>query len=352
LGLVIRAFAGILRRVMRGLMSLLKPDGRFVLLTALCLSAGLMGCVTLEPSPVTGVQISSQAGKLSVSIDGLPFTEYRFNGVPKPCLYPLTGPTGDGMTRNYPFNNPPGEEHDHPHHRSVWFGHGSVNGVDFWTESSGTGRIVHDKFTAIRGGQNKGIIASHNRWVRPDGQVVCTDDRTLTFYKTPATVRMFDVEITLHADHGDLVLGDTKEGTMAIRVAESMRVTRADGSRNPSAHIVNSEGVRDLEAWGKRARWCDYSGLVNGRPAGIAIFDHPQNPRFPTWWMVRDYGLFAANPFGQHAFEKLSDAHVGDLKIAAGGSVTFRYRVLLHTGTADQAGLAERYQEFVGNGGE
>jgi hypothetical protein len=44
------------------------------------------------------------------------------------------------MTRNYPMAKVPGEETDHPHHRSLWFAHGPVNGVDVWTERKNTGR--------------------------------------------------------------------------------------------------------------------------------------------------------------------------------------------------------------------
>jgi hypothetical protein len=309
----------------------------------------LSSCATIkvEPPPLTGVQISSLPGKLAVSIAGQPFTEYHFTDTPKPYLYPLLGPTGAAMTRNFPMASPPGEEHDHPHHRSLWFGHGLVNGIDFWTEKAGTGRIVHDRFTGIRGGQEKGIIRSRNKWIAPDGKIVCTDERSLTFFNGGPTVRMLDFEITLNADHGELVFGDTKEGTMAVRVAETMRLTQPAGTLNPESHIVNSEGAHDTEAWGKRAKWCDYSGLVDGKLVGIAILDHPKNPRYPTWWMARDYGLLGANPFGQHEFEKLSNENVGDLKIPAGQSVTFRYRFVLHTGTAEEARLAERFEQFA-----
>lgn len=317
----------------------------FLIFSALLVTS----CATLklEPPPPAGVQISSQPGKMTVSIAGRPFTEYHFLNTPKPFFYPLLGPTGAGLTRNFPMATPDGEEHDHPHHRSLWFGHGLVNGVDFWTEKPGTGRIVHDKFTAIRGGADKGFIRSRNKWLAPDGRVLCTDERAVTFYNTGTNTRLLDFEITIHADHGGVVFGDTKEGTMGVRVAETMRLTQPTGGVNPDSHIVNSEGARDTEAWGKRAKWCDYSGLVNGKLAGIAVFDHPQNPRFPTWWMARDYGLLGANPFGQHEFEKISNEQVGDLKIAAGQSVTFRYRVFLHAGDAAEAKVAERYEEFA-----
>jgi hypothetical protein len=83
------------------------------------------------------------------------------------------------------------------------------------------------------------------------------------------------------------------------------------------------------------------------RLVGFAIMDHPTNPRHPTWWHVRDYGLFAANPFGQHEFEGLKDKHAGDLKIPAGQSVTFRYRVIIHEGDEKTAEIARRYAEYA-----
>ena len=317
---------------------------------AIPLTLLLTSCATIKlepPPPPAGVQISTQPGKMTVTIAGELFTEYHFLNTPKPFLYPLIGPTGAGLTRNFPMAAPEGEEHDHPHHRSLWFGHGLVNGLDFWNETPGAGRIEHDKFTGIRGGPDKGIIRSRNKWIAPGDKVICTDDRLMTFYNVGTNARLFDFEITINADHGEVIFGDTKEGAMGVRVAETMRLAQPTGGVNPESHIVNSEGARDTEAWGKRAKWCDYSGLVNGKITGIAILDHPQNPRFPTWWMARDYGLLAANPFGQHEFEKLSNENVGDLKITAGQSVTFRYRFFLHTGTAEEAKVAERFEEFA-----
>jgi hypothetical protein len=152
-----------------------------------------------------------------------------------------------------------------------------------------------------------------------------------------------DFAITLFASNGPLTLGDTKEGTMAVRLAETMPLRGPAGS----GHIVNSAGARDDATWGKRADWCDYYGPVEGRTVGLAIFDHPENPRHPTWWHVRDYGLFAANPFGRHDFEKLPNKTAGDLTVPAGQSVTFRYRFYLHEGNEQQANVAEKYREYV-----
>jgi hypothetical protein len=170
-------------------------------------------------------------------------------------------------------------------------------------------------------------------------------------YARPDHERVFDYEIALQAGDHEVVFGDTKEGSMAIRIAESMRLapSSAAGARTArpdGGHIVQSTGVRDGQTWGKRAEWCDYNGPVQGQRVGIAIFDHPDNPRHPTWWHVRDYGLFAANPFGAHDFEK-QPAGAGDLRIPAGQSVTFKYRFFLHEGDEKQAKVAEHYRDYV-----
>ena len=151
-----------------------------------------------------------------------------------------------------------------------------------------------------------------------------------------------DFDVTIHASHGDVTLGDTKEGSMAIRLAPTIRLQGEVGE----GHIVNSEGDRDDTTWGRRAAWCDYYGPVKKNIVGVAIFDHPDNPRHPTWWHVRDYGLFAANPFGVHDFEGKPPG-TGDIYIASGENKTFRYRFFFHIGDEQEAKVAERYLEYA-----
>lgn len=303
-------------------------------------------------SPVTtlrgadGVQLTQGADKVRVEINGELFTEYCFTGAPHVYFFPLLGPGGIRLNRNWPMTETPGEERDHPHHRSLWYSHGAVNGVDFWSESPKAGKIVHDRFLEVNSGKDSGVLRSANRWIAPDGTVKLTDERTFRVYARPGRERLFDFEITLKATPDqEAVLGDTKEGSMAVRINEDLRLTR--GKNKPgTGRIVLSTGVKDGQTWGKRAEWCDYYGPLDGKVVGIAIFDHPSNPKHPTWWHVRDYGLFAANPFGVHDFEKQPPG-TGDLRIPAGQSVTFRYRFYLHEGDTEQARVAERYREFA-----
>ena len=316
----------------------MKPNQ--IILALLFANLGANGAPADRPLP--GIRFSTQEDRLRVEANGKLLTEYYFTNVPRPFCYPLIGPGGAEMTRNYPMKKVEGEETDHPHHRSFWFTHGAVNGVDFWTDHETAGWIIHRGFTELTPGLKSGSFKARNDWVTKDGKLICTDDRTMTFYAPgKEDERVIDCAITMHAGADGLVFGDTKEGSFAIRVAETMPSKKGRGD------MLNSEGDRGAKAWGKRARWCDYWGPVGDSVVGVAIFDHPANPNHPTWWHARDYGLFAANPFGKHDFENLKDKAAGEVKVAANGSITFRYRVLLHRGTAGDANIAARYSDYI-----
>jgi len=288
------------------------------------------------------INIRDLGKSLRIEADGALLAEYRYSDVPRPFFYPVIGPTGQNMTRHWPMSDKgKGEHQDHVHHKGLWFTHGAVNGVDFWAEGKNSGKIVHEKFERIESGAKVGVFECANKWVASDGRVICTDRRIHRFAKEGQRI-LIDYDVTLIASEGKLTLGDTKEGSMAIRVPATMRVA----GLLAKGHILNSEGVRDAQAWGKRAKWVDYYGPVEGKTVGIAIFDHPRNPRHPTWWHVRTYGLFGANPFGIHDFEKKKKG-TGDMAVPAGESVTFRWRVYLHPGDAKAGDVAGEYKRFA-----
>jgi Methane oxygenase PmoA len=298
------------------------------------------------------VEVKEQADRVRVEIDGKLFTELRFTGAARPYYWPLIGPGEVKMTRAWPMEEPPGEQHDHPHHRSMWFGHGVVNGVDFWTDPAATeaeahpvGKILHEKIIEAKSGAEFGTIKSAQKWVAPDGSQPVTSTQTLRVYERPASERLFDFEITLTAGGKDVVFGDSKEGAAAIRIAETMRLKGANGPGQ--GHIVNSEGDADDQAWGKRAKWVDMSGPVGGHTLGIAFMDHPKNPRHPTRWHARDYGLVAANPFCEVEMDKNQPKGAGDFTLKAGQSIAFKYRILIHEGDAAAAQVKDRYAEFI-----
>ena len=306
------------------------------------------------------VKFKKRADSIEVLIDGMAFTTYYFGrNSPKPYMAPVRSARGTVVTRGFPMRTDiPGERHDHPHHRGLFFAHGDINGIDFWGEGQvtnasqtvngvyyptagelPTGRTVFQKLGRVKSHGNSGTVKAEFELEGTDGKVMGAETQEYTF-SGDATSRTIDCVFTLTANQGvPLKMVDTKEGTFAIRVV--------NGLTAPNLKMVNSEGKVGVdEIWGKRANWVDYSGEVDGEPLGIAIFDSPANIKHPTYWHARDYGLFAANPFGEHDFCH-DTRRDGSVTIAKGESLTLRYRVLIHHGDAARARIAAAYDAYA-----
>ena len=305
------------------------------------------------------VKLQKQTDSVDVLIGGKPFTTFHYGkDSPKPYMSPLRSAQGTVVTRGFPMRKDiPGERHDHPHHRALFYAHGDINGIDFWGEGEPTkasqtangvvysseslpkGQTVFQKFDAAKSGGASGTLKAEFALVGPDGKAIGGETQEYTF-SGDASTRVIDCTFTLIADQGvPLKLGDTKEGTFAIRVV--------NGLTKPGLKMLNSEGKVGVDQiWGKRADWVDYSGEVDGESLGIAIFDNPANPKHPTYWHARDYGLFAVNPFGEHDFYN-DPKRDGSITIAKGDSLTFRYRVVIHHGDAAEAKIAEAYSRYA-----
>jgi hypothetical protein len=298
------------------------------------------------------VKLTRSDDRVRVEIDGKLFTEYIFKGAQKPFLYPIIAADGTELMRHFPIKKDvPGEVKDHPHHRSLWFTHGDVNGLDFWAESAGAkqGKIVSESVEQSTK-DGAGVIRARNKWVGPDSVVHMTDDTTIRIRGIPGG-RLLDYEVTLKAPADKpVVMGDTKEGSMSIRLPLWMTPPHGKGKakHEGTGTIINDSGQKNDETWGKKSTWVDYHAPKDGKTYGVAMFDHPKNPRHPTWWHVRSYALFAANPFGKHDFENLkNEPKAGDLTIPAGGSVTFRWRFYFHMGDEKTGKVAEMFKEYA-----
>jgi hypothetical protein len=286
------------------------------------------------------VKFTRQPGKIGVSLQGKPFTSlYCAREQDKPFLYPLLAASGVNVVRGWPVEPAPGDSTDHPHQRGLWWAHGLTNGVDFWTNGKGTGRYEL---------KSEPKVDAAGAAIRVELDMVSAKREVLGSlieeyrFRAEGENRIVDVRVQILADRGVAVkLGDTREGVMAVRVCEELNESRG-------ATLLNSEGgVGEKQIWGKRARWVDYSGKVAGAAVGVAMFDHPSNPKFPTYWMARGYGLLAANAFGESEFleDKTRD---GSLTIPAGGKMEFRHRVVIHAGDAKSAGVEEMYRRWAG----
>jgi hypothetical protein len=288
----------------------------------------------------------------------------------KPFLYPVKAPDGTPVTRAWPIEKGlPGEvKTDHVHQKSVWFCHGDVipegielkvktadphgRGVDFWSEAKDKdGRRRHGTIRVVKVGEPKGwdnavSVETANEWLSAEGTKIMDETRTITFRETPEG-RLFTFDITLKASVCPILFGDTKEGSFGIRVHDSLRPEDKDGAVVTTAEgkTVTPPAKDNLPIWGYPTPWIDYSGRVDGKKVGIAVFDGPDNPK--ANWHVRAYGLNAANPFGRNGSGFPTQKGKTDLfKIEKGGTLKLRYGVYAHTGDAKTGKVAEAYEAF------
>ncbi|HEX8041160.1 MAG TPA: DUF6807 family protein, partial [Chryseosolibacter sp.] len=93
----------------------------------------------------------------------------------------------------------------------------------------------------------------------------------------------------------------------------------------------SSEGVTGEKVWSTKARWMDLYGNIGDEKISLVVIDHPGNVGYPTYWHARGYGLFAANPLGAKDFTGGKEEM--NYTLPAGQSVTFRYRILVNSGS-------------------
>jgi hypothetical protein len=317
------------------------------MLRAAALLVGLALCTAHQ----AGAQVTLTQGpdQVAVTIDGKPFTVFHIAGADlnRPYLHPLRAASGRIVNRSFPAGQVAGETTDHPHHAGLFYGHGDVNGYNYWAVQSvakpqpppspNFGRIVLAKVASVKSGKTSGSIDVVFTWLKPDGAPLLTETRRTTFHAHPE-LRIIDFDFEFAAIE-TVVFRDTKEGSFAMRMATALDAAKA-------GKLVNAQGGEgEPNVWGKRSEWVDYSGQIDGEKVGVVMMDHPGNPRHPTYWHSRGYGLHSINPFGVSDF--LNDkSQNGSLTIAPGQRARFRYRVVIHPGLSP-ARLAELYRLFA-----
>ncbi|MFT2011020.1 PmoA family protein [Pontibacter sp. 13R65] len=317
------------------------------------------------------IQEIAREQRVDVMIDGKLFTSYRFpKDLFKPVLYPVYAANGSPVTRGWPYEPRAGERTDHPHQVGMWLNYGDVNGLDFWNNSNAIkpenkhryGTIRHHQVTDIKSGDKQAELQVSLNWLRPDSLVLLRED-TRFIFGAEGNTRFIDRITTLTAQKEAVYLTDNKEGFFAIRVARELEHPQAnpakyadvsgkevDLSKVPDPSITgkyySSQNIEGEEVWGTRAEWVSLRGTIQDQPVSLTIMDHPKNTGFPTYWMARGYGLFSANPLGQKV---LSDGKEElNFWLAAGSSVTFRYRLHIVSGeNQSNAQANEAYEQFI-----
>jgi Family of unknown function (DUF6807) len=276
----------------------------------------------------------------------------------KPIFWPLNAPSGVPLTRDWPMieREPNKKLNDHPHQKSAWWCHGDVipeglelkrrikgvEGVDFWSEAPGHGVEVVTEVSKPKIDKDRATIVLKIEWRTSDGQKIVDETRTIHFYDL-GKARLIVVHSDLFASVCTIIFGDTKEGSFGVRVNDVIRADKVGKGK-----LQNADGkLGEKDCWGQISAWCDYSGPIDGKEAGLAILADPKNP-YPTCWHSRGYGLMAANPFGRDKSGFPPMKGKTDLvRLAKGEHLQFRYGILLHDGDAANGRVAENYRRFV-----
>jgi Methane oxygenase PmoA len=273
----------------------------------------------------------------------------------KPILFPVNTVDGVTVTRSYPFKIVPGERTDHPHHTGIWLNYESVNGLDFWNNSTaialdkrnGYGTIAHQKIISEKTKAKTATLTATATWIRPDKKVLLNEQTTFNF-SVKGTDFIIDRTTKLTATDTLVIFKDVKDGMLAIRVARELEMPSKDktsyvddkgnittvppsDAADVTGMYVNSDGVTGDSVWSTKGRWAILNGKKDGKNITIGMIDHPSNVGYPGYWHARGYGLFALNPLGRKVFSK--GAEELNYTLQPQTSTTFRYRIVIHSGT-------------------
>ena len=311
--------------------------------------------------------------KVDVLVGGQFFTSYIYPDekiLKKPVLFPIKTSKGTTITRGYPLAPRPNERTDHPHHVGLWLNYEYVNGMDYWNNSTAIpaekrlekyGTIRHTGISKVKNGK-VGQLDVTADWVEKDGTGnIILKEKTSYRFSGKGDIRFIDRITTLTAAVDVVNLDDVKDGMFALRVTRELELpsdkpdvfTDANGIET-KVPVVNNEGkvgnyhssenINGEAVWSTRGKWMNLSGKVGSENIAVAMIDHPKNINYPTYWHARGYGLFALNPLGEKVFTNGKKSL--NLKLKKGGSITFRYGVVVKSGVLTDAELNNMAENF------
>lgn len=309
------------------------------------------------------VEFKKSDAKVEVVINGQSFANYLFaQDQPKPILVPLKTPSGIEVNRRFPLTPLEGGSDDHPHHIGLFFAVDQVNGTNFWKNTKTSPQIRHVSIDAMEEGDS-GTLSATSLWIDEQGKEVLKESRTMIF-SGDARENRIDVSIDLTALQPEVTFKDIEEGMFAIRLADALResgskVIPPPGQPLPEEtvsgtgqYFTSNGDVGAKEGWGKRARWVALQGVKSGKVVGLAMMNHPESINYPTFWHIRGYGLFSANPLGQGDFLRQSKYKKNpvlplNLTLKQGESIHFRFLVIIFDGRRTSQEMEKTFKDFV-----
>jgi len=251
----------------------------------------------------------------------------------RPYFHPLSLTDGTVLTSLRPA--------DHPWHRGLWFSWKYINGLNYWDPELPEGQTEVIDVKSKLGTDYSAQIEMYISYHPPQKPAVLTEKRALTVSAPDENGCYYiDWVSVFTAGENDVVLDRTpipgEKNSRPYGGYAGLSLRMAKHTKN--WQFLSSEGPLEPESRGIKARWVDFSGsIADGGFAGVAIFDCPDNPRHPSsWWLSGSMPYFSPAIL----FDK-------PYTLAAGETLTLRYRILVHTGPADKNMLGNKWKVFL-----
>jgi hypothetical protein len=302
------------------------------------LAATLVDSNTDRYLGIPTVRFIERDGLLDIAVGGRIVAAYVYHDpkIKRPYFTNLKLKECDvDISRRHPPTGPEATDHD-TMHPGLWLAFGDLSGEDFWRNR---GRVVHEKIIdGPTSGNDLAYFTVQNRYESADGKRTIAREKCRWTIDTRRAGLLYLCDSTFTPVDGDLYFGDQEEMGLGLRLTAPLAVKNGGSLRDSDGR------AGEREVWGKTARWCRAGGVIDGQHVGALIMPDPRNFR-PSWFHARDYGLVAANPFGQNAFTKGEKSQV---RIAKGQSLRLRFGVLLHTAeNAESLKPEKAYEDFL-----
>ncbi len=243
----------------------------------------------------------------------------------RPFCHPLNLPGAPPLTMNEPG--------DHVHHQGLWVAWKKVNDVNFWeqpakgADPTGYGKIVHQRIIREHATFTSAYLVTENAWIDWQGIKHLTEQRKIIIHPPSEDSMNIYITLTFRPNDRDVVL-DLRRGEPGAdgRYYSGMAI-RFDNIITPGKLLDADGRTEPMDIFGKQSKWCSFTAThpADNETYGIVIIDHPDNPRHPTPWWVRNrknYCLIHPSPVYYEPFH-LSPPY---------DTLTLKYNVVLYRG--------------------
>ena len=300
----------------------------------------------VEPSASGSGRLEAQRDKTKVKLGppAKPWLEYQAEPSDLPrenikqifqrgaYLHPIRTLSGKVITDDYPPN--------HIHHHGLWWAWTKTDfdgrAPDFWNMGEGKAKV---DFVAVErtwnGAVHAGFVSKHQFTDLTGGSPVAALNETWevrVHNNSGDGTWMFDLTSTQEsASDKPLKLPEYHYGGLGFR-------GHWDWNGKTNVNFLTSEGITDrVKGHATRSKWCDISGLREGKQAGIAILCHPENFRAP-----QHMRLHPSEPFFCYAPQQ-----GGDMEITPGKKYVSRYRFVVHDGAPNKEVIDRLWNDYA-----